>query len=458
METDPTADWQYIAEGAANLILAYNPQGKRTEALNGKCLRLSKRTQGTTTTHNEISSYRFHSQVLSQIIHQELLLTFQPVSLNQEWLKELANHFQATRPASKRCLSQIDPTATHAIIMDNLACQPDGDNQQMLSIEIKPKWASFPCAPNRLDPALREIKTQFCRTCVFRAVRSLGPSSSATHHDPQSEKPQEACQALNPYYTSPNRFCALQLFNTAHPAHLRRALAHLFAEWQYAPASHPPATSDPALGPKDDTTVKPTLAHNNLKIFCQGILIDPSSVQVDPEMIEALAVALERSGVLVRLAELQRRLDPLDIEGVFEELGDWAEAEVEEPASLEELVAVLPLLSEQVTPAGFADSFRRLSGRTKAVLYALSMSFKDCSIFVRIPRRPQLPTSRLSPAPLPHNSSVKLIDLDFKPLARLHKYLRTNRHTFLQFKNLLLSSPDSPHTPCVQLATSLPLD
>jgi len=280
--TDPTKDWQYIAEGAANLILAYNPQGNRTtEALNGKCLRLSKRTEGA---HNNkiISSYHFHTQVLSQIIHEEHLLTFQRVSLpSQEWIKELANHIQATRPASKRSLSEIDPTATHAIIMDNLACQTDGDDQQMLSIEIKPKWASLPCAPNRLDPALREIKTQFCRTCVFRAVRSLGPSDSGTQHDPRAENyAQEACQTLNPYYTSPNRFCALQLFNTAHPAHLRRALARLFAEWQYAPASHASATSEPALGPKDDTAARPTQAHNNLKIFCQGVLLDPPSVQV----------------------------------------------------------------------------------------------------------------------------------------------------------------------------------
>ncbi|KAA1071902.1 Inositol-pentakisphosphate 2-kinase [Puccinia graminis f. sp. tritici] len=106
------------------------------------------------------------------------------------------------------------------------------------------------------------------------------------------------------------------------------------------------------------------------------------------------------------------------------------------------------------------------SARTKAVMYALSMTFKDCSIFVRLPvlpshtnpnLNPTTSTLLLSPAPearLPQRTQVKIIDLDLKPISRLHKYFKADRTSFSDFITLLLRSPQSPPVTCLELCNS----
>ncbi|KAA1077948.1 Inositol-pentakisphosphate 2-kinase [Puccinia graminis f. sp. tritici] len=467
--TEP-ADWKYIAEGAANLILAYHPALLETEErlLRGKSLRLTKTTSRSHPEDKEktqeqieparskqISFFDFHHQILSEIISPDLLLQFDLISLDNQWLQGLATAVEPSRPSTKRDQSSIDTTRTHAIIMDNLAHQSDGSEQQIISVEIKPKWACLPHNLDLLEPSTRETKSKFCRTCVFRAVRSVEAAQ-----DPAASQP------LDEYYTSAHRFCALQLFNSRHPAHLRRALDRLCAEWQHL---KPPTSTIPP----DPTISKNTQSHNNFKIFRHGVLLDPLSVEVDPELIEVLAETLERSQVLRRLAELQRRLDKLDIEGVFKELGSkHKEGEegaggsgvLEEPIGLAELTALIPLISETTEPETIQTTLDGLSARTKAVMYALSMTFKDCSIFVRLPvlpshtnLNPTTSTLLLSPAPearLPQRTQVKIIDLDLKPISRLHKYFKADRTSFSDFITLLLRSPQSPPVTCLELCNS----
>ncbi|OAV96213.1 hypothetical protein PTTG_26418 [Puccinia triticina 1-1 BBBD Race 1] len=452
--TQPT-HWTYIAEGAANLILAYRPApgSPAEESLRGKCLRLAKRIQAhppaiATDQHpTQVSFFDFHHHILRALLPQEQLLRFDLVTLAvpQPWLDQLAAAVEPRRPPSKRGQSRIDCAAPLAVLMDNLARESDGDQQHTIAVEIKPKWAWLPHSPILLDPTTRETKSQFCRTCVFRAVRALGPDTAP----------------LDPYYLSPARFCALQLFSTQHPAHLRSALDRLRAEWQHQipSASLPTPPPDAATGPPKSTSSQ---SHNNFKIFRHGLLLDPSSVEVDPQLIEVLAATLERSGVLGRLADLQRRLDMFDIEGVFGEVTGSDPAglgTLEAPITLAELVALVPLLSEPLSPTAMAERVARLLPRTKAVMYALSMTFKDCSIFVRLPVHhfPENP-ARLSPLPLaptPPSSDdlVKIIDLDLKPIARLHKYFKADRASFSGFINLLRSA-HSPPTTCLELCNN----
>lgn len=151
-----------------------------------------------------------------------------------------------------------------------------------------------------------------------------------------------------------------------------------------------------------------------------------------------------------------------DIEGVFGEVTGSDPAglgTLEAPITLAELVALVPLLSEPLSPTAMAERVARLSPRTKAVMYALSMTFKDCSIFVRLPVHhfPENP-ARLSPLPLaptPPSSDdlVKIIDLDLKPIARLHKYFKADRASFSGFINLLRSA-HSPPTTCLELCNN----
>ncbi|POW22833.1 hypothetical protein PSHT_00866 [Puccinia striiformis] len=275
IQSSHPAHWEYIGEGAANLIAAYT---RETQSLVGKSLRLSKTTQQEQ--QQRISAIDLQTHILSHLIDPKYLLEYTQVDLEDsvEWIKELAAHIEPYRPDSKRTGgSQIDVHAKHAIIMDNLTYHPP--HQEIISIEIKPKWANLPSRLELLDPITREIKKEYCRTCVYRAIRSKSNSKE--------------------YYTSANRFCALQLFDTSD--HLRHALDRLVSEWQ--------GSSSSSGGH----------VHNNLKIFHRGGVVDPSSVQIDPKLIDVMAQVLDQSNVLQTIKEIQSKLDPIDIEGLFKE-------------------------------------------------------------------------------------------------------------------------------------------
>ncbi|KAI9612425.1 hypothetical protein KEM48_004157 [Puccinia striiformis f. sp. tritici PST-130] len=271
----------------------------RNSKLVGKSLRLSKTTQQEQ--QQGISAIDLQTHILSHLIDPKYLLEYTQVDLEDsvEWIKELAAHIEPYRPDSKRTGgSQIDVHAKHAIIMDNLTYHPP--HQEVISIEIKPKWANLPTRLELLNPITREIKKEYCRTCVYRAIRSKSSSKE--------------------YYTSSKRFCALPLFDTSN--HLRHALDRLISEWQGSSSSE-------------------AHVHNNLKIFHRGGVVDPSSVQVRflpplppvtvlthalvffyidrSELIDVMAQVLDQSNVLQTIKEIQSKLDPIDIEGLFKE-------------------------------------------------------------------------------------------------------------------------------------------
>ncbi|KAI7951825.1 hypothetical protein MJO28_007509 [Puccinia striiformis f. sp. tritici] len=415
IQSSHPAHWEYIGEGAANLIAAYT---RETQSLVGKSLRLSKTTQQEQ--QQQISAIDLQTHILSHLIDPKYLLEYTQVDLEDsiEWIKELAAHIEPHRPDSKRTGgSQIDVHAKHAIIMDNLTYHPP--HQEVISIEIKPKWANLPSRLELLDPITREIKKEYCRTCVYRAIRSKSNSKE--------------------YYTSANRFCALQLFDSSD--HLRHALDRLVSEWQ--------GSSSSSGGH----------VHNNLKIFHRGGVVDPSSVQIDPKLIDVMAQVLDQSNVLQTIKEIQSKLDPIDIEGLFKEFNQPPNTNKQEedlfssPIDLNELKDILPYLN--------GKEYHTLSNRSKAVMYALSMSFKDCSIFVTVPiltaeTKTESDRILLSPASsdLSLHHQVKIIDLDIKPIHRLHKYLKTDHHMFSAFDTLLKSHNTTP-TSCREIVSSL---
>ncbi|KAH9465744.1 hypothetical protein Pst134EA_013613 [Puccinia striiformis f. sp. tritici] len=437
IQSSHPAHWEYIGEGAANLIAAYT---RETQSLVGKSLRLSKTTQQEQ--QQGISAIDLQTHILSHLIDPKYLLEYTQVDLEDsvEWIKELAAHIEPYRPDSKRTGgSQIDVHAKHAIIMDNLTYHPP--HQEVISIEIKvnfqsnvsnfhrqkktdmmmtikPKWANLPTRLELLNPITREIKKEYCRTCVYRAIRSKSSSKE--------------------YYTSSKRFCALPLFDTSN--HLRHALDRLISEWQGSSSSE-------------------AHVHNNLKIFHRGGVVDPSSVQIDPKLIDVMAQVLDQSNVLQTIKEIQSKLDPIDIEGLFKEFNQPPNTNKQEedlfssPIDLNELKDILPYLN--------GKEYHTLSNRSKAVMYALSMSFKDCSIFVTVPiltaeTKTESDRILLSPASsdLSLHHQVKIIDLDIKPIHRLHKYLKTDHHMFSAFDTLLKSHNTTP-TSCREIVSSL---
>lgn len=150
----------------------------------------------------------------------------------------------------------------------------------------------------------------------------------------------------------------------------------------------------------------------------------------------SLARALVASPLLRTLARLQASLDALDIEGLATLLlehpstqadlfapADRAAAEVAKlgpQPSLAEWEALLARLGPALSrgPEATAQALREGSPRDAVLAYLLSATLKDCSLIVRFPPAAEGGQGSVS---------VKAIDLDPKPIARMAKYARMDR-------------------------------
>lgn len=250
--------------------------------------------------------------------------------------------------------------------------------------------------------------------------------------------------------------------------------------------------------------------------------------------VSTLLPILLSSPVLPRLSELQRSLDPLDIEGLADRIrletglnlygdgdGDDNDDDEERPSAasrgagdgpgpaadeLETRLGGQPTMQEwsewierwlhmTAPPPPFGegqdavvravdddgdDSVREQETkpdtrtgtpplRDLVLAYLLSATFKDCSVFIRIPwpSAPPPPPSpppalRATPQPSPAAAAaaagatavvIKVIDLDPKPIARLPKYARTDRAIVEHFRREVVAVADrqgsEPPRPCV---------
>lgn len=208
-------------------------------------------------------------------------------------------------------------------------------------------------------------------------------------------------------------------------------------------------------------------------------------------LLSALVPALIEAPVLSRLSSLQRALDPLDVEG----LSNWWRAQTRcefgsAPSTAPELLAP-PTIDEWAEIAqGLVDREQRaakgeedesaLTLRQATLAFLLSATFKDCSLFVRLsassaPASTSGPSSEASRAPGPSESAIashsltatlspserpdapfadtasapatvmgrtsrqrfgytmKLIDLDPKPLEKLAHYERLDKEIVQAF-------------------------
>jgi len=208
-----------------------------------------------------------------------------------------------------------------------------------------------------------------------------------------------------------HRYCPLDLYSS-DPARVERAVEALWDRWMDSQGGT-----------------------NNLRIFLDGRKLHPTEVRERVEMaadyqvgdrsalanrlgVDAsalpsafaahIASALLASPMLRRLAELQRTLDPLDIEGLDGRYAAEHRQALEdaEDVGSEATVAELEAIAERFDPA--TATLRELE-----LAYILSASFKDCSIFVRM----------VEGAP----PVVKAVDVDMKQLAKLPAYARLDR-------------------------------
>jgi hypothetical protein len=167
--------------------------------------------------------------------------------------------------------------------------------------------------------------------------------------------------------------------------------------------------------------------------------------------IPILSPVLWHSGVMQRLRVLQSTLDGTDISHLAQHFAaEYPESDLFDPAllpqpSAEELRQFIDLyLSDP--HAGKTDKW---SLRESLIAYALSATFKDCSVFITCPLVSTSDGWKLDEP----QAAVKVIDLDLKPLANMRKWYDLDEKIWRHWHETRSVAPEADLQPEHQLAT-----
>ncbi|BGP54101.1 hypothetical protein JCM8202_003101 [Rhodotorula sphaerocarpa] len=491
-ETSPVDDWRYTAEGGANLVLRW--QGDPASLFQGKAIRLRKRPLQAADQDrpaDEVDPEAFQAAVIRPLLGGDLCLRAQPVPLERKWLEAAADALRKRRdrPPARAREDDLDLGAPHGTLVDDLVSGPPG--QGSLTVEIKPKWGFLP-AIRYLSPATARAKTTSCRTCMhrhYKRLRKAAERATASRADEGHVLDSSA---------ETDQFCPLDLYSQ-DPERIGKALRQLYRTWNASEGTTNNLRlflNGELLKPSEQTDLAGLEA---ALIASTGPASSATATDPASAFARLLLPILLRSPVLPRLKHLQSSLDPLDIEGLalrlrtefgidvyampggekeggvaadrdkqlaerlggqpsVEEWAGWLEGW--RARSSPELTAAGSASSAEAAPAPAAAQPGPVGGtisqepRDLVLAYLLSATFKDCSIFIRLPfPPPPAATSSMapyisSPTASPHTDAdatldkqanaaasardpegvqIRVIDLDPKPLARLGKYARLDR-------------------------------
>ncbi|KAI0094412.1 inositol-pentakisphosphate 2-kinase [Irpex rosettiformis] len=374
------ADWKYISEGGSSIVFSY--AGPASPYFTGTALRLRK----TSTASGQVDlpvlhdtpdeeepddpTIVFQRRVTQRLVPEEYLPRLVSANVTEPWLSELHEIHNEHRPQARRGKDGIAVKKAKAVLADDLV------GGEGFVVEIKPKWGFLPSSVH-LSPRSKLTKTTTCRFCMHAHLKSTDGKDVSLG------------------------YCPLDLFS-GDKVRVMKAMHNLWDAW---------------IGSSGQV--------NNLRVFVGGTMLKPTSLVRpqhfgDPTLSDlrdaftaALLPALLQTPILQKLSNLQQTLDPLDIEGLT---ALWSEASETAIPPLGQGLAE-PTLSDW---DAFLDVYHTKHStmdhdhpdvanlRYYCLAYLLSASFKDCSIMIRV--KPGGETS------------VAVIDLDVKPIDRLHKW------------------------------------
>jgi hypothetical protein len=167
--------------------------------------------------------------------------------------------------------------------------------------------------------------------------------------------------------------------------------------------------------------------------------------------IPILSPVLWHSGVMQRLRDLQSTMDGTDISHLAQRFAaECSDSDLFDPTllpqpSAEELRQFIDLyLSDP--HAGKSDKW---SLRESLIAYALSATFKDCSVFITCPLVSTSDGWKLDET----QATVKVIDLDLKPLANMRKWHDLDEKIWRHWQDTKFVAPEADLQPEHQLAT-----
>ncbi|WWC96243.1 hypothetical protein V866_003110 [Kwoniella sp. B9012] len=406
LTTGPSVDtlasqWKYAGEGAEHIVFSH--RGTLSE-YNGKVLRLRKsQFLGNSPTDPEyrqtLNEWTFN--LLPQLVPSELLIQTQEVNLAEGWVKDLFTQADATRPEERKLLGDLKSLVVgeaKGVIMEDTTTNEKKDGIVNLALEIKPKWGFLPDASTIVPPEAAEIKSKHCRFCMHRHLKG---------HDSSAE-----C-----------KFCPLDLYS-GEEVRMKKAINGLWGIWEQSQGKE-----------------------NNWRVFVNGERTSPDKAEAvakyfDDEKSLADHIAssiipiLNSSQVFQTLKTLQSTLDPTDISDLASRFSSaHPDAELFDPALIPspttaELNDFIKLYLSSPEAGKTGDTWTL---RQRMIAFALSAIFKDCSVFVKFTLASSspplsLPTEKTEEkwSLVEGSGTVKIIDLDLKPIQNLGKWKTTD--------------------------------
>lgn len=437
----PTA-FTYVAEGGANLVAAYTGTTDNDDFLRGAVLRIRKKAHDApllseTTLKEEDASVAFTQAVVIPLLPPRSTPRLISIPIHDKtWFEQLAKHLQAARPASRRAVDDIDTDRGYVVLADNLVGTAHDESMQ-LAVEIKvgterymtamfitnqflslsvmqPKWGFLP-DPTHLSESSRPIKTQHCRFCLHRLHKSNPSPDTPLSHSSHS---------------AAEDYCPLDLYSGSKDRVLK-ALHALVKSWE--------ATNGKG---------------NNLKLFYEGEMVIPSEntgslgdiIDTEQSLPGLLADFITTSPLVKRLKELQRVLDPVDIEEINEltkaqkgiDLLHTNNEEILEKLGGEvSLQEYSEFVSKFLAGNGSMLMNEEISLRTLVIAYLLSASFKDCSMMITIKQQQDEQSEDDSSKKKHAEKTIEafLVDVDVKSITRLARYAKLDRDLVLSFQS-----------------------
>ncbi|PKI83549.1 Ipk1p [Malassezia vespertilionis] len=392
------ADWTYVAEGAANVIVRYTGQpvwpyvnttpGPEHGAV--LALRLPKMRFDVSSTNGYPPLDAYIDKVLSQLIPKEALPTLQCITFTPgtsaltPFLEQLAANIEPFRPEARREAGTIDTAPSFIWAMRDWSYAPPRDGVPQLLVEIKPKAGIVCNGPTNDENKRKHTKYRMHR--IQRAAPHQGAVPPVTPHEFAS------------WYDPLDFF-------SADRARISKAVHALCIDWASAPK-------------------------NNFSVMCNGRKLDfeadkrllcASLHSTEKDLLETLALAVtdslcspQNQSILSNIVAQQARLDGPGIEELarrWEALTGASLQDGPEDCSRTVLPLSPPPLQDYVNavrknPAMHIATLDELY--TTVILYMIGATIKDASIFLRLGALPAL----------------HLVDLDPKPLTKLRGYVR----------------------------------
>ncbi|KAI9507384.1 inositol-pentakisphosphate 2-kinase [Russula earlei] len=387
-QTSP-AQWRYISEGNVTIVFSYN--GPHHPTFTGKALRIRKAPRETQGPHSPFQGdlAAFQQNVLPRLLDPAYLPDLQTVPLQANWVEVLSKQHEPFRPQERRITSKVDCSRRTAVLVTDLI------GGLTCAVELKPKWGFLPNCLH-LSPETKPIKTQTCRTCMHGHLKRTEGVNAAT------------------------QYCPLDLFSGSK-ARLETALGGLWDSW-----------------------IRFNGSINSLRIFNHGKVVLPDDeltlrawsretfslptdapiTSIKSSFINSLLLQILRTPLLNRISSLQRSLDSLDCEGL---------------AKLIEISPIFDLTQPTMEDwASFVDTFLSpkhqnhsdfspTNLRYHSLSYALSATFKDCSLIIPL---------HSDWADDEHGDNIKVVDLEIKSVENIPRWLKLDQRIVNEYAKL----------------------